>query len=120
MTSQSLLAAAAKIGVPVEETQQRHSQVHRKEVDEQDVETDTQDLDPEPLPGEVADDRQAHHENKAVRGSAGFRRRRGRSLASGRRSPGEHEQRRRRCRRPQILVAGRVRRGRRGAVRAPA
>ena len=61
MLSLRFLAAVAKIHVPVEKTEEPDSDVDRK-VERQAVKTDAENLCPEPLPSEVADDREAGQE----------------------------------------------------------
>src|SRR5260221_13435271 len=61
MLSLHFLAAMAKIPVPVEETQEPHPDVDRK-VERQAAETDAENPGSEPLPSELADDRQAGQE----------------------------------------------------------
>src|SRR6185436_19612447 len=63
MLTRHFLAAMAKIPVPVVETQEPHADVDRK-VERQAVETDAENPGSEPLPGEVADDREAGQEKQ--------------------------------------------------------
>src|SRR6266498_4630278 len=61
MRSLRFLASMAKIRVPVEQAQKPHPDVDR-EVESQAVQADAENPCSEPLPGEVADDREAGQE----------------------------------------------------------